>query len=516
MAVEFQTKPPKVQLRDFTQNAYDDAIAAARTCYAKRVMYPEDVLERHRDLIGPLTFNAGHHTVYQHATFEFSLENVSRHFIWGVLHAHPFYNSEQQSQRYVKMSKAQAYLPKQMSEDAQKLYKETTLDAYQAYRKLSEVLYETTFERMKKRRHLDKHPHERLLKPVRKEAEKKAIEIARYVLPISTFTALVFTCSGLVLHRLYRLMKTGDVSEESTEVIGQMVDLVKAQDPHFFSKVGDEPLEEHEIPEHSLLQAPSNAAYQPADWDKKLGKKRMSKLMSYTSNAKEVLAESIRYALGPEVNTQTDDELIDWVLNPKRNSYRLEKTNLSTHSPLTRSLNHIHYSFLKKLSHSADSQNQRHRMVPGSRPFFTMVDADEPDYYTPMLIRENAEAQDIYHTFMEKVWTQKQRLIEMGVPRRQAVYVLPNAVNIRFVESGSLLNLMHKWTLRTCLNAQEEIFEASMEEVKQVFQVHPFLEKYLGPPCVVRNGAIKPRCSEGNHFCGVPVWNQFPAVQRSL
>jgi hypothetical protein len=33
--------------------------------------------------------------------FQFTLENVSRQFIWSFLHSHPFYNSEQVSQRYV-------------------------------------------------------------------------------------------------------------------------------------------------------------------------------------------------------------------------------------------------------------------------------------------------------------------------------------------------------------------------------------------------------------------------------
>jgi len=29
-------------------------------------------------------------------------------------------------------------------------------------------------------------------------------------------------------------------------------------------------------------------------------------------------------------------------------------------------------------------------------------------------------------------------------------------------------HLLHKWTMRTCFNAQEEIYQASMEEVEQV------------------------------------------------
>ena len=40
--------------------------------------------------IGAATFYRGHHTVFQHAHFEFGLENISRQFAWSFLHAHPF------------------------------------------------------------------------------------------------------------------------------------------------------------------------------------------------------------------------------------------------------------------------------------------------------------------------------------------------------------------------------------------------------------------------------------------
>ena len=63
---------------------FDGAIAAARTCYSPRVIARREVTDRQRDSIGPLTFEGGHHTVYQHAHFEFGLENISRQFVWSV------------------------------------------------------------------------------------------------------------------------------------------------------------------------------------------------------------------------------------------------------------------------------------------------------------------------------------------------------------------------------------------------------------------------------------------------
>ena len=119
-------------------------------------------------------------------------------------------------------------------------------------------------------------------------------------------------------------------------------------------------------------------------------------------------------------------------------------------------------------------------------------------------------AKAVYDAAMQEAWDAKNQLLELDVPLEYALYLLPNAKTLRFVESGSLLALLHKWTLRTCFNAQEEIYLASMDEIEQVRAVHPRIGRHIGPPCVIRNGLISPRCTEGTHFCGVPVWRDFP------
>ncbi len=96
-SVQFEAAVPRVTMRNHFAHPYDSAIAAARTCYASRIIGPEEITDKQRLQIGASTFYGGHHTVFQHAHFEFGLENVSRQFVWSFLHAHPFYNSEQQS-----------------------------------------------------------------------------------------------------------------------------------------------------------------------------------------------------------------------------------------------------------------------------------------------------------------------------------------------------------------------------------------------------------------------------------
>jgi thymidylate synthase ThyX len=138
------------------------------------------------------------------------------------------------------------------------------------------------------------------------------------------------------------------------------------------------------------------------------------------------------------------------------------------------------------------------------------------DVVEPELIRDDPTCHALFQEAVEDAWDARARLLERGVEPETALYVLPNALAVRFDESGTLLDLLHKWTMRTCLNAQREIWQASMEELEQVRAVHPELARHLGPPCHVRSGLARPRCTEGSHFCGVPVWRTFPDTRRPI
>jgi hypothetical protein len=63
--------------------------------------------------------------------------------------------------------------------------------------------------------------------------------------------------------------------------------------------------------------------------------------------------------------------------------------------------------------------------------------------------------------------------------------------------------------MRSCYNAQEEIFRATVDEIQQVKATFPVIGEHLKAPCYVRlRAGMKPYCPEGDHFCGVPVWKQ--------
>ena len=512
-----ETAPPRVTLRNAFAHPFDSAIAAARTCYAPRLISPEEITDKQRTNIGAATFYSGHHTVYQHAHFEFGLENVSRHFVWSFLHAHPFYNSEQQSQRYVRLDRAQAYVPAVslfFDEKSKEIYEQSIARAWNYYRELSALLIGDTREILNDIWHVSPMSHPKRIQKIERSAEKRAIEIARYVLPVAAFTTMVHTVSGIVLHRLWRMSAASDTPSEARAVIGAMVARVKEIDVQFFDRFGTEPLEE--LPEWKNAQTNVNAGEAFArEFDAKLNGKT-SILVDYSPNAVRVMAEAYRAVAGLSASQCPDAEAIDRLLNPARNVYRLETLNVGVHAPIMRVLQHANYTFAKKISHTADSQDQRHRMVPGSRPLLTLADTREPDYITPQLLANNPRAREIYDCAMRDAWTAKNELLDRGVSPEIALYLVPNAKSIRLYESGSLLHLIHKWTMRTCFNAQEEIYQASMDEIAQLREVQPELACYVGPPCHIRAGITTPICTEGSHFCGIKVWLDFPNIQRRI
>ena len=512
-----ETAPPRVTLRNYFAHPFDSAIAAARTCYSSHLITPDEITDKQRLNIGAATFYSGHHTVFQHAHFEFGLENVSRQFVWSFLHAHPFYNSEQQSQRYVRMDKVQAFIPDDeifFDATSRAIYEQAVSRAWAAYREISALLVGSTREILNDIWHVGPMSHAKRLQKIERSAEKRAIEVARYVLPVAAFTTMVHTVSGIVLHRLWRMCDASDTPCEARQVIGAMVAQVKEIDPQFFERFGTDPL--HERPEWKhALPDPSQGAAVAREFDAQLGGKT-SKLIDHSPNAVRVTAAAYRAVIGLTEAQCPDAEALDRLLNPARNSYRLETLNVGVHSPMMRALQHATYTFAKKISHTADSQDQRHRMVPGSRPLLTLADTREPDYITPALLIENPRAKEVYDRAMHEAWHAKNQLIDRGVPPEQALYLLPNAKSIRLIETGPLLHLLHKWTMRTCFNAQEEIYRASMDELAQLREVHPQFARYVGPPCYARSGITTPICTEGSHFCGVKVWLDFPNVTRRI
>ncbi|MBM3890374.1 MAG: FAD-dependent thymidylate synthase, partial [Verrucomicrobia bacterium] len=362
----FLSPEPEVKLVNSFARPFDNAMATARTCYsAKGIVTTEQVAAldesdaakraarlKKRDELAASLFQAGHHTVFQHAHFQFTLANVSRQFVWSFLHSHPFYNSEQVSQRYVKVEPDCCAVPP-LAGEAREVYEETVRRQFDAYGRLNEMLLPLAsreyFARFRARGH--KAPL------YEKDIRKKCMEVARYLLPVATFTCLYHTVSGITLLRYHRLMNLFDTPLEQRIVVGRMVEELLRFAPEY-KAVLNEPIPVEETVEHQFLLSRRRADEEPLapiagtrpplsppararqfreEFDRELGG-RVSKLMDFKGQNEKTLADAVREVFGLMRHDLSDDDAIEWVMNPARNRYLGDEMNLTLCTKLTRAM----------------------------------------------------------------------------------------------------------------------------------------------------------------------------------
>ncbi len=490
--------------------------AAARTCYSRQgIVLPDTLLgdpshpryaerKRKRDRLVQDLYRAGHHTTFQHVQFQFALSGVSRLLIWSLFHNHPFYNSEQVSQRYVEVQPDTLYMPPELPDRFRTAYGEVLQFLLDRYRQLAGRLYPVAEAELRRRFPHRNFQERRWAHSVR----TRAWEVARYVLPLATQAYLHHTLSAITLLRYHRVALHTEVPHEARRVVQAMVQAVLDHDPEF-GRLLEAPLPAPETPPGEPLLQESEAR----SFDHTLDGLQ-SRLVNPNPSLEHHLAQAYRTATGQ--TALSDEEALAAMLDPARNPLLAEPLNLTYHLKETQPLHHACWTFQKKLSHTADSQDQRHRMTPGSRPRLRLPAF--PDYLTPTLVQQDPDTHRLYHETLQHLWDRVLTLHRQGMPTEFLLYLLPNAVAVRFYETFNLLAFRHKAAMRLCYNAQEEIWRVTLQEVQQIQQVNPGIARYLRPPCWIRRRAGKrPYCPEGSRYCGIPVWNlEPPEMDRTI
>ena len=353
--------------------------------------------------------------------------------------------------------------------------------------------------------------------------QKRAQEVARYVLPLATPAHLYHTVNGLTLLRYHVLASQPDVPAEVRAIVDRMVAEVLAVDPYFLGAPG--------YPARSAAaryrrdargagarrvarRAGATGSRKPPRrcdaFDEALGTVRQPPV-GYDADAERVMAEAVRAVLAATPETLSDEDALAQVLDPTRNPYLGHPLFLGMQSKLMQTMTHVPFTWAKRISMAEDAQNQRHRGTAGSRPALLAWNSREPDVIVPWAITQNPAALAEYDATIQALTDARNALLDRGVPPEAAFYLLPNAQRIRFYESGTLLDYYWKWVKRLCYDAQREIFETAVDEVAQVREVLPTIGRYVdGPPCVMRSRAgTAPICPEGERFCGIPVWRDY-------
>jgi flavin-dependent thymidylate synthase len=436
------------------------AVSAARTCYFPNgIVTPEKsgAWSRKDDLLQAI-FKGGHHTTLQHTHITLLISGMSRHLIWRMLHGHPYYNSEQVSQRYAKMKIENFVYPETGDRSDWEAFYQARFDDYE---RLIDVL----------------HPDVEAVVPKfrKKDSMKKAQEMARYVLPGGMSAYLYHTVNIITLLRYIAVAKC--MPECRSEAMA-FADIVAAElialDPSL------EPLVAHAREAEPVFP----------DYDMSGLKSRIA-----AADAKVKVYDVVGDAAF-DVNANYADVL--------RYSQMLPDSGVLGG-----------FSTYIRLSLSADAQNQRHRRSPAIRP--PLESHYERSFYIPPIIAKNAEALAIYRASIEASYDffEAQRdAIGFG----EAAYALSNAHEIELIERNDFTSFHHKAQMRLCYNAQEEIFDIVYDQVRQLREMQVPGSEALLPPCATRfKMKIRPTCPEGDHFCGIKVWKlDFDEYQREI
>lgn len=448
-----------MKLKNIENNCQNLTIASARTCYSSKLIGIEDVKDWERkDGLTKDLLDSGHHTTFQHKHFTIQIEGMSRLLIWRLLHNHPYYNSDQVSQRYTPIKIENFYNPNNISE-----VKEYYEFLFIQYQKLVNIL-EKDFEK-------DKNPI------VRKNAKKKAQENARYIIPMGALANLYHTVNSTVMLRYIAFSKIIPEAKEESKKFAENLKKILIEDSPIFEE---------------LIKSIEKINLEPIKNNIFNGNKYKLKKDINVCNNSHLTKDLERFCTLEEIEKSLDEK---YKIADKFNIFSLYPTESSLDSFKTK----------YKISLTADAQNQRHRTSKAIRlplkEFLTLEkNKIKFKYYTPEVIKNNKEALEIYESTMRKIEKMLYKYTENDIFE----YLLPNAMEIYIKESTDLYNFSHKANKRLCLNSQDEIRNITEKIIKDLNI------KIFEPPCVTNyKNKVFPICPEGNRFCGVKYWKEF-------
>jgi len=146
-------------------------------------------------------------------------------------------------------------------------------------------------------------------------------------------------------------------------------------------------------------------------------------------------------------------------------------------------IEHTHFMFGIECSRIATHQLVRHRIgVSYSQKSERYVHSNNPDMIIPKSIQGNKDAKNIFYHQQYISSNKYEKLIDIGIPKEDARYVLPR-IKTDIVVSYNARSLYEFFKQRCCMRAQTEIREIANKMLKIVKNKAPKLFRKAGPKC---------------------------------
>lgn len=223
----------KVKLLSHTPEPEKVISMAAKLCYSQVGVegIEKNLTDENIDKFLNMLVNMGHESPLEHASFTFAVEGISRSCSHQIVR-HRIASFSQQSQRYVKLDQFEYIIPPEINEidEARQLFIETMEKDQEAYNKLVDILFKKHYNNLIKKGKNEKE--------AKRQAEKKAIEDARYVFPNACETKMVFTMNTRSLYNFFDHRCCERAQWEIREMAIEMIKQVKEVAPILFKNSG--------------------------------------------------------------------------------------------------------------------------------------------------------------------------------------------------------------------------------------------------------------------------------------
>jgi thymidylate synthase (FAD) len=215
-------------------------------------------------------------------------------------------------------------------------------------------------------------------------------------------------------------------------------------------------------------------------------------LLSFTADPEENVVAAIRQCYSSvgaqELKEKTSEEI----------RKRLIKQVIE--SGHTSTLEHASFTFaIDGVSRVTEIHLIRHRIASFSIQSGRYVKRGEASYRVPPKIKAlDKKVLEKYLKHLESAQELYNELTELGIPAEDARFCQPQSVQVKMVMSMNARELLHFFSVRSCIRAQWEIREIAKQMLDLVTKVAPIIFENAGPPCVSEK-----LCDQGNLSCGL-------------
>lgn len=217
------------------------------------------------------------------------------------------------------------------------------------------------------------------------------------------------------------------------------------------------------------------------------------KLLSYTADPEQNIVAAIRQCYASvgaeELKQKTTEET----------RKRLIKQVIE--SGHTSTLEHASFTFaIDGVSRVTEIHLIRHRIASFSIQSGRYVKRSDAAYRVPTSVKslENKALYEKYIKHLDNTQELYNELVEAGVPAEDARFCQPQSVQIKMVMTMNARELLHFFSVRSCVRAQWEIREVAIQMLRLVKEVAPNLFENAGAPCMSQKV-----CDQGKLSCGL-------------